>query len=273
MRIRNILFALIAIVGLSACNGAQSTKKAIDEEALAAKGLVISQTNFPDANLCKFLLAQGYGADHVITPEEMATINTLIIDNMNIQTLQGIENFTGLVTLSLNGNPVNELQLGSFSQLQKLQCRQCGLKKLNFQMCKQLQEVDCSENLLDSMTVNDMPALTALAASGNGLEKVTLKQCPQLKALDLSSNKLIIVDLSQCAGLRSINVAENPMSIEVADFDAFVKSLPTAAAPTAEELAEHTPATLEGLSIDRLSQQQQNLVQQKGWKLTSAPIQ
>ena len=263
MRIRNILFALIAIVGLSACNGAQSTKKAIDEEALAAKGLVISQTNFPDANLCKFLLAQGYGADHVITPEEMATINTLIIDNMNIQTLQGIENFTGLVTLSLNGNPVNELQLGSFSQLQKLQCRQCGLKKLNFQMCKQLQEVDCSENLLDSMTVNDMPALTALAASGNGLEKVTLKQCPQLKALDLS----------QCAGLRSINVAENPMSIEVADFDAFVKSLPTAAAPTAEELAEHTSATLEGLSIDRLSQQQQNLVQQKGWKLTSAPIQ
>ena len=264
MHIRNIIIALIAVAGLTACGGKKAEKKEIDEKALAAKGLVISQTNFPDVNLCKFLLAQGYGADHVITPEEMAAITAINIDNLNIQSLQGIEHFTNLNTLSLNGNPISELQLDALGQLRQLRCSQCGLKKLDVLPCQQLEEIVCSENLLDSVTVTGMPALSVLTLDGNRLRKLTLGDCPQLATLNLANNKLVAADLSGCQALCDVNVSENPLSIEVADYDAFIKSLPQAA--PAEQ-----PATLLGLNAERLTAPQQHLLQQKGWKLANAP--
>ena len=265
MQSRNILLALLLVIGLGACKGKIENIKTVNYDELAKKGLVIYEENFADANFCKFLLAQGFGADKVITPEEMAAITSINISGQNIRSLEGIENFANLVNLRISRNAMEELTLPALPALELLECNGCGLKKINFQACQQLAEIDCSDNQLDSITVSDMPHLTTLSVKGNLLQQVRIKKCPKLRSLDLSNNKLKAANLSQCTALHDINVSENKFHIENSDIESFVRNLPQASRINNPE-QDNAPATIVGLELDRLTAAQQSLIRQKGWR-------
>lgn len=58
--------------------------------------VVINETNFPDENFRNWVLSQTYGADGVLTANEVSRINTIDVTNEGIKRLKGIEYFTAM---------------------------------------------------------------------------------------------------------------------------------------------------------------------------------
>jgi uncharacterized protein YjdB len=66
--------------------------------------VTINSTNFPDDNFRKFLLAQSYGKDGVITESEIKGINMMEIIGYNIRNLKGIEYFKAMTVFRYHSN-------------------------------------------------------------------------------------------------------------------------------------------------------------------------
>ena len=258
-----ILFAAFIAMSLFSCGS--STSKNDKAPVAVGPGLAINEESFPDLGLQKFFLSQGYGADGAISDEELQSVTMLDLSNMQLRSLSGIERFPNLSVLKLNGNVLEELDVPAIPTLEELYCANCGMKRLNVKACPQLRVLYCQENKLDSLILEGMPLLEQVEANNNVMKKVVFTDCPQLRTINLASNKLSAADLSKCAALYDLNVAENPLQIENIDVDAFVKNLPKATASDAVT-PPHAP-TIVGLDEGSLSNNNKNMLKQKGWSL------
>ena len=84
--------------------------------------VAINEESFPDENFRNWLLEQDYGKDGVITDEEIAGITEIAVDSENIASLQGIEYFTALESLSCGGNVLTSLDVSQNTALKELWC-------------------------------------------------------------------------------------------------------------------------------------------------------
>lgn len=71
----------------------------------------ISSTAFPDENFRNYLLSQPYGADGVLTSEEISGITVLDISNKGIRSLKGIEFFDHLEALYCYNNQLSASEM------------------------------------------------------------------------------------------------------------------------------------------------------------------
>ena len=258
-----ILFAAFVAMSLVACGS--STSKNDKTTVKVGPGLAINEESFPDLNLQKFFLSQGYGADGAISDEELQSVTMLDLSNMQLRSLSGIERFPNLSVLKLNGNILEEFDVPVIPTLEELYCANCGMKRLNVKTCPQLRVLYCQENKLDSLIIDGMPLLEQVEANNNVMKKVVFTDCPQLRTINLASNKLSAADLSKCGALYDLNVTDNPLQIENIDVDAFVKNLPKAT-PSDAVNPPHAP-TIVGLDEGSLSNNNKNMLKQKGWSL------
>ena len=67
----------------------------------SAENVMINETNFPDTNFRNWVLSQDYGADGVLTDEELKNITDLDVRRLEIHDLKGIEYFTALEELTI----------------------------------------------------------------------------------------------------------------------------------------------------------------------------
>ena len=134
----------------------------IDEDSIPSTSVAIDATNFPDAYFRQFLLGQAYGADSVLTAEEIEAVTYLRITNTNARSFQGIEFFTALKELNCWQNQLTTLDLSKNTALTKVWCFNNKITSLNVSGCTALQELDCNDNQLQRLNVSGCPALTNL---------------------------------------------------------------------------------------------------------------
>ena len=142
----------------------------IDEDSIPSTSVAIDATNFPDAYFRQFLLGQAYGADGVLTAEEIAALTYLRITNTNARSFQGIEFFTALKELSCWQNQLTTLDLSKNTALTKVWCFNNKITSLNVSGCTALQELDCNQNQLASLDLSGCPALTTLYCYRNQIK-------------------------------------------------------------------------------------------------------
>ena len=142
----------------------------IDEDSIPSTSVAIDATNFPDAYFRQFLLGQTYGADSVLTAEEIAALTYLRITNTNARSFQGIEFFTALKELSCWQNQLTTLDLSKNTALTKVWCFNNKITSLNVSGCTALQELDCNENQLAHLDLSGCPALTKLYCYKNQIK-------------------------------------------------------------------------------------------------------
>lgn len=70
-----------------------------EEIPIVVSGVSIDESNFPDSQFRNWLTSQTYGADGVITDEEMAQVKSIVARACGIEDLTGIEHFTALTEL------------------------------------------------------------------------------------------------------------------------------------------------------------------------------
>ncbi|MBR1788403.1 MAG: BspA family leucine-rich repeat surface protein [Bacteroidaceae bacterium] len=80
-------------------------------------GIAIDAVNFPDAQFRAYLLSQSYGTDAWLTNAELESITRLTMISQGIADLTGIEHFTALKELGVNGNALTAADLSGLSQL------------------------------------------------------------------------------------------------------------------------------------------------------------
>lgn len=146
--------------------------------------LEIIEQNFPDEEFRKYLLAQSYGSDGMITVEEQAGITAIRVETYKLKSLKGIEYFTALTSL---------------------RCANCSLTELNVTRHTALTELYCNGNYLRALDLSHNTALTALYCQSN----------TSLSALDVTKNTLLTILYCDNTLLTELDVTKNTALIEL----------------------------------------------------------
>ena len=166
--------------------------------------VTINETTFPDENFRNWVLSQEYGADGVLTDDEIANVTSMFFVGKNIQNLQGIEYFTALTNLSCGSNQLTSLDVSRNTALTYL---------------------GCNNNQLTSLDVSKNTALTSLNCGSNQLTSLDVSKNTALEQLQCYENQLTTLNLSNNTALTRIYCYQN--QIRGTAMDALLQSLPT----------------------------------------------
>lgn len=162
-----------------------------------AAGPVVDVVTFADPNLEKCILAMLPGQTKVPlkTAQQMTQVNC---PGRGISTLAGLEAFTSLTKLDLNGNALLEFSLSLMSSDKKV--------------AGNLQTLDVSNNQLKTLDLQWQPKLVSLDASNNQLTSINLSANAYLVVLNASHNSIAIFDLAIQSALSYVDLSYNNLT-------------------------------------------------------------
>ncbi len=173
----------------------------------------ISEATFPDSNFRKWVLSQEYGADGVLTNEELDSVTSLNLSRLDIHNQKGIEYFTALKDLNCMTNKLTTLNLSKNTALEKLECRGNRLTTINLLENRKLRSLKCGGNQLTSLDVSNCTELDTLACSGNPLKILDVSKNTKLTYLGCYSNQLTALDLSKNTVLNFLQCNNNQLTV------------------------------------------------------------
>ena len=124
-----------------------------------AVNIEINATNFPDENFRNYLLEQSYGADGIITSDEIEGITYINVFEKDIESLEGIGYFKNLRYLYCDNNKLTSLDLSNNTALESIQCPNNQLTSLDVSGCNNLQTLLCEQNNLTSLNISGCSGL------------------------------------------------------------------------------------------------------------------
>jgi len=169
----------------------------------------INSTNFPDDNFRNYLLEQDYGKDGVLTGLEIKNITYISVSDENISSLNGIEYFTALISLSCYHNQLTALDVSKNTVLTYLSCYNNQLTVLDVSKNTALKELWCSNNQLTALDVSNNTALTCLRCDFNQLTVLDVSKNTALEWLDCYFNDLTTLNLSKNTALTRLRCSLN----------------------------------------------------------------
>jgi Leucine-rich repeat (LRR) protein len=176
-----------------------------DEAAYESEGdTTINADNFPDARFREFLMAQTYGADGVLTSEEIAGISALDVTCIGAAGLKGIEYFTALQSLICEGNKLTALDVSKLTNLQTLNCKNNSLIDLEVSGLDKLTSLLCEVNKLPELNLTGLSALKELNCKKNNLTELDVSNSTALEKLHCTSNDYTKLDVSNLENLTEL---------------------------------------------------------------------
>ena len=178
----------------------------------SAVDVKIDETTFPDSNFRNWVLSQEYGADGVLTNEELENVTSLEINRLEIHDLKGIEYFIALKVLNCMTNKLTALDLSKNIALEKLECVGNRLTTINLLENSKLRLLSCVSNQLTTLDVSGCTELDTLACSGNQLTALNVSMNTKLISLECYGNQLSALNLSRNTALRRIHCNANKLT-------------------------------------------------------------
>ena len=176
-------------------------------------GIYIDEKTFPDTYFRRYVGEFDNNTDGYLSDEEVAAVKTIgstpRISYLfrDFESLQGIEFFTQLETLDLNGNKkITSFDASVCPQLKTLKFgTNSVLTSLNVSGCTELTSLYCSSNKLTSIEgLSSCTKLTKLYCNSNPLESLDLSNCPNLAVLDCTSTPLTSLNLPNRTSLTRL---------------------------------------------------------------------
>ncbi|PLB19340.1 MAG: Internalin-like protein [Flavobacteriaceae bacterium FS1-H7996/R] len=149
--------------------------------------------NIPDVNFKNILLANGTDSnnDGEIQVIEAENKTLLSISNQSIESLEGIQYFINLTTLSAHDNLITSVNLSALTKLKSL---------------------DLANNSLTSLDVSLLTNLEYLYLNNNSLTSLNVDALTNLKQIDCSYNPLKILDVSKLVNLVNVNCSSGNLT-------------------------------------------------------------
>ena len=174
--------------------------------------IVITSTNFPDANFRNWILEQDYGKDGKLTEYEINNVTTIAVYEKNISTLEGIEYFTNLRNLYCYSNQLTSLDVSTNTKLKWLYCYSNQLTSLDVSKNTALEDLRCYSNQLTSLDVSNNTALFLLYCYSNQLTSLDVSNNTALSWLYCHSNQLTSLDVSKNTALEYFSCNSNQLT-------------------------------------------------------------
>lgn len=171
----------------------------------------INSSNFPDENFRSWLLSQDYGADGILTEEEIAGVTKIDANMKSIQSLKGIEFFTALTTLECYNNQLTSLDVSKNAALTYIRFGGNKLTSLDVSKNTALRTLLCDDNPLTALDLSNNTLLTRLDCGSPNLKTLNISGCKALYELNLSGTQLTSLDLSGKTNLKVLRCGSNQL--------------------------------------------------------------
>ena len=150
----------------------------------------INSTHFPDDHFIAYVeLRCDKDGDGTLSQAELDGVTELYVAYANIKDLTGIELFPYLEKLDCKNNNLTRLDVSKNTKLTKLYCEFNQLTSLDLSKNTALTELNCQVNQLTSLDLSKNTALTKLGCHDNQLTSLDLSKNTALDTLDCSGNK------------------------------------------------------------------------------------
>lgn len=134
-----------------------------------------------------------------------------------IRSVEGLDHYSQLVSLSLFNNQIAEFSGVHFPKLKHLNLSRNTLTKLVLSEQLQLEALLVFGNRLTAVVLNTLPNLTLLKAGNNKLKRLQYSGLPVLGKVYLFDNQIEDVDIHSLPGLTYMDVRQNPVSTILSD--------------------------------------------------------
>lgn len=166
-----------------------------------------------DSYFLKYLLGLcDEDKDGVIVAGEAATVDEIVICTDNVRTLDGIQYFTSLKTLSTDGSVWNgkltSVSLEYNGRLERFSCRHNHIKSL--QLPPSLIELDMRFNNVTTPDFSRLENLKKLDCFGNGMTHLNLAPLKALEELVCGMNSFETLDVSGNPCLTLLDLSDSP---------------------------------------------------------------
>ncbi len=159
----------------------------------------IKKANFPDRYFRKYIKENfDKDRDGILSSDEINNItNILVVCNQNITSLQGIEHFPNLMSLTYFQTGITELDITKNTALTELLCYGAGITELDVSNNPELTELNCSNTGITELDVSKNTALTSLSCWSTGITELDVTKNTALTELWLDSTGITSLDVSQ----------------------------------------------------------------------------
>lgn len=183
--------------------------------------------NFPDSNFKLALITtncvdsdgDGIGdidadtnEDNEIDMQEAQSIFSLIVRAREINSLDGIENFTNLEKINCSQNLITSLDFSENLALTELNCFFNEISEINVSENNNLQIINCDFNKLTQIDVTNNVNLERLWCTFNNLSSINVSQNENLISLNVSSNILSEIEIANNTLLEKLYFNNNNIS-------------------------------------------------------------
>ena len=178
----------------------------------AGSTIELSKQNFPDETFRNYLKKFDVNHDRKLAPAERNAVKEIVVRNMDIRNLKGIEFFPNLKYLNCDQNRLTSLDVHENTALEYLSCTQNQLTSLDVSNNTALDELYCYQNQLTSLNVSQNTALKMLSCSKNKLTSLDVTQNTALEELVCSVNPLSSLNVSQNKKLAGLYCYRNQLT-------------------------------------------------------------
>lgn len=181
-----------------------------DDDNQQSTTIVIPDTNFEQILIDLSHDTNGLTGD--ILRVDAEKVNMLDVRNKNINTLQGIEGFINLISLSCDNNELTSLNVSNNALLKRLYCDHNDLTNLDVTNNLALENLICDNNQLSSIDISNNSILERLIVHHNVLTSLDVSHNPLLQKLDCFNNQIESLDLSNNSELTYMTCALNSLT-------------------------------------------------------------
>lgn len=173
----------------------------------------INSTHFPDENFRdRVAFYCDKDDDGTLSQDELNGVTELYVAHAYIKDLTGIELFPKLDKLDCKNNNLTRLDVSKNTKLTKLYCEFNQLTSLDLSKNTALTELNCQVNQLTSLDLSKNTALTKLDCALNPLTSLDVSNNPALTYLDCNYNQLTSLDLSKNTALTKLGCHDNQLT-------------------------------------------------------------
>ncbi|MCQ2535073.1 MAG: leucine-rich repeat domain-containing protein [Clostridia bacterium] len=207
--------SILKVIATALCAGMvlSSGLFATSPVVMAAGGVAIDSTNFPDENFRKYVKENcDTSGDSVLSQNEIDATRLISLDRQYISSLKGVEFFTALEELTCDSNEITSLDLSKNTNLQILDCSSNQISSLDVSKNTVLRYLSCYDNQLTSLDVSKNVNLDTLFCSSNQLTSLDVSNNVYLVDLLCSNNQLTSLDVSKHTELYELDCSDNQLT-------------------------------------------------------------
>lgn len=167
-----------------------------------------------DPNFENYLIAKGYDdvLDGYVKKENVKNINGLDLDNLNINSLQGIEGFSSLTWIYFRNNNIQNVNFSQNINLKKIVGENNALTNITLPQNNKIETLLLAHNQLTQLNISTQLNLTYFSAGNNNLTEINVKNNIKINDLSLNENNISEINLNNNTSIENLVIHNNNLN-------------------------------------------------------------